>query len=158
MADLAPPRGKSAENSCQKSLVWSDIREEVWFGSFFQRLIVFSWFLLHDIWVVFFLNLSQELRLVLLLYCGTLGDGYSLKGSKKWPSRHRMFCFALSKQSVLQNRCAKIGRYFFFFQWSKVDSTKRQSCCSSLFLEAGSGSAFEWNLDPNPQLRQNSEA
>jgi hypothetical protein len=28
------------------------------------------------------LNLSQELKLVLLLYFGTLGDGYSLKGSK----------------------------------------------------------------------------
>jgi hypothetical protein len=24
-----------------------------------------------------------------LLYFGTLGDGYSLKGSKKLPSRHR---------------------------------------------------------------------
>ncbi len=35
---------------------------------------------LHDIWVVFFLNLSQELKFVLLLYFGTLGD--SLKGSK----------------------------------------------------------------------------
>ncbi len=34
---------------------------------------------LHDIWVVFFLNLSQELKLVLLLYFGTLGNGYSLK-------------------------------------------------------------------------------
>jgi hypothetical protein len=33
---------------------------------------------LHDIWVMFFLNLSQELKLVLLLYFGTLGDGYSL--------------------------------------------------------------------------------
>jgi hypothetical protein len=30
---------------------------------------------LHEIWVVFFLNLSQELKLVLLLYFGTLGDG-----------------------------------------------------------------------------------
>ncbi len=37
---------------------------------------------LHAIWVFFFLNLSQELKLVLLLYFGTLGDGYSLKGSK----------------------------------------------------------------------------
>jgi hypothetical protein len=27
---------------------------------------------------MFFLNLSQELKLVLLLYFGTLGDGYSL--------------------------------------------------------------------------------
>ena len=25
--------------------LWSDVREEVWFGSFFQRLIVFWWFL-----------------------------------------------------------------------------------------------------------------
>jgi hypothetical protein len=33
---------------------------------------------LHDIWVMFFLNLSQEFKLVLLLYFGTLGDGYSL--------------------------------------------------------------------------------
>jgi hypothetical protein len=38
---------------------------------------------LHDIWVIFFLNLSQELKLVLLLYFGTFGEGYSLKGSKK---------------------------------------------------------------------------
>ena len=37
---------------------------------------------LHAIWVFFFLNLSQELKFVLLLYLGTLGDGYSLKGSK----------------------------------------------------------------------------
>jgi hypothetical protein len=37
---------------------------------------------LHAIWVFFFLNLSQELKLVLLQYFGTLGDGYSLKGSK----------------------------------------------------------------------------
>ena len=35
LADLTPPRGKSAENSWQKSWpLWSDIREEVWFGSF----------------------------------------------------------------------------------------------------------------------------
>jgi len=33
---------------------------------------------LHDIWVMFFLILSQELKLVLLMYFGTLGDGYSL--------------------------------------------------------------------------------
>jgi hypothetical protein len=38
---------------------------------------------LHDIWVMFFLILSQELKLVLLMYFGTLGDGYSLQGSKK---------------------------------------------------------------------------
>jgi hypothetical protein len=33
---------------------------------------------LHDIWAMFFLILSQELKLVLLMYFGTLGDGYSL--------------------------------------------------------------------------------
>jgi hypothetical protein len=34
------------------------------------------------IWVFFLLNLSQELKFVLLLYFGTLGDGYSLKAVK----------------------------------------------------------------------------
>jgi hypothetical protein len=65
--------------------LWSDVREKVWFGSFFQRLIVFLMISpnLHAIWVFFLLNLSQELKLVLLLYFGTLCDGYSLKGSKK---------------------------------------------------------------------------
>jgi hypothetical protein len=65
--------------------LWSDVREEVWFGSIFQRLIVFLMISpnLHAIWVFFLLNLSQELKSVLLLYFGTLGDGYSLKGSKK---------------------------------------------------------------------------
>jgi hypothetical protein len=29
------------------------------------------------------MNLSQDLKLVLLRYFGTLGDGYSLKGSNK---------------------------------------------------------------------------
>jgi hypothetical protein len=43
---------------------------------------------LHAIWVFLFLNLSQDLKLVLLIYFGTLGDGYSLKGSNKKPSRH----------------------------------------------------------------------
>jgi hypothetical protein len=52
LADLAPPRGKSTFLMISPNL--------------------------HDIWVVFFLNLSQELKLVLLLYFGTLGDGYSL--------------------------------------------------------------------------------
>ncbi len=67
------------------SRLWSDVREEVWFGSIVQRLIVFLMISpkFHAIWVFFFLNLSQELKLVLLLYFGTLGDGYSLKGSKK---------------------------------------------------------------------------
>jgi hypothetical protein len=38
---------------------------------------------LHAIWVFFLLNLSQDLKFFLLMYFGTLGDGYSLKGSKK---------------------------------------------------------------------------
>jgi hypothetical protein len=33
---------------------------------------------LHDIWAMFFLILSQDLKLVLFKYLGTLGDGYSL--------------------------------------------------------------------------------
>jgi hypothetical protein len=57
-----------------------DVRGEVWLGSFLQRLMVFLMISpnLHDIWVMFFLILSQELKLVLLMYFGTLGDGYSL--------------------------------------------------------------------------------
>ncbi len=64
--------------------LWSDVREEVWwliFPTAYSFLMISP--NLHDIWVVFFLNLSQELKLVLLLYFGTLGDGYSLKSSKK---------------------------------------------------------------------------
>jgi hypothetical protein len=86
MADLAPPRGKSAENSCQKSrpaVEWRRGGGLVWliFPTAYSFLMISP--NLHAIWVFFFLNLSQELKLVLLLYFGTLGDGYSLKGSKK---------------------------------------------------------------------------
>jgi hypothetical protein len=45
---------------------------------------------LHAIWVFLFLNLSQDLKLILLRYFGTLGDGYPLKGSNKKPSRHTL--------------------------------------------------------------------
>jgi hypothetical protein len=38
---------------------------------------------LHAIWVFFLLNLSQDLKFFFLMYFGTFGDGYSLKGSKK---------------------------------------------------------------------------
>ena len=55
LGDLGSPRGKSAENTRHKSSPN-----------------------LHDIWAMFFLILSQELKLVLLMYFGTLGDGYSL--------------------------------------------------------------------------------
>jgi hypothetical protein len=60
--------------------LWCNVRGEVWFGSFFQQLMVFLMISpnLHDIWVMFFLILSPELKLVLLMYFGTLGDGYSL--------------------------------------------------------------------------------
>jgi hypothetical protein len=65
--------------------LWSDVREEVlvWlnFPTSYNFLMISP--NLHAIWVFFFLNLSQELKLVLLLYFGTLGDGYSLKSSKK---------------------------------------------------------------------------
>jgi hypothetical protein len=50
---------------------------------------------LHDTWVMFFLNLSQELKLVLLLYFGTLGGtggkfatGVSDTGSKFFHQFH----------------------------------------------------------------------
>ncbi len=62
LADLAPPRGKG--------LVW------LIFPTAYGFLMIFP--NLRDIWVMFFLNLSQELKLVLLMYFGTLGDGYSL--------------------------------------------------------------------------------
>jgi hypothetical protein len=37
------------------------------------------------------MNLSQDLKCFLLVYFGTLGDDYSLKGSKKQPSRHTTY-------------------------------------------------------------------
>jgi hypothetical protein len=38
---------------------------------------------LHDIWAMFFLILSRDEKLVLLMLLRTSGDGYSLLGSKK---------------------------------------------------------------------------
>ncbi len=37
------PKGKSPPKIVARKVgrLWSDVREEVWFGSFFQRLIVF---------------------------------------------------------------------------------------------------------------------
>jgi hypothetical protein len=76
LADLAPPKILAI----RVRRPWCDVRGEVWFGSFLQRLMVFMMISpnLHYIWVMFFLILSQELKLVLLMYFGTLGDGYSL--------------------------------------------------------------------------------
>jgi hypothetical protein len=45
---------------------------------------------LYAIWVFLLMNLSQDLKCFLLRYFGTLGDGYSLKGSNKKPSRHKL--------------------------------------------------------------------
>jgi hypothetical protein len=60
--------------------LWSDVRKEglVWLNYPTAHGFLMISLILHDIWVIFFLNLSQELKIVLLLYFGTLGDGYSL--------------------------------------------------------------------------------
>jgi hypothetical protein len=70
-----------AENTRQKSWLAVEWRQGgglVWliFPTAYSFLMISP--NLHEIWVVFFLNLSQELKLVLMLYFGTLGDGYSL--------------------------------------------------------------------------------
>jgi hypothetical protein len=86
LAVLTPPLGKPAENSRQKSwpaVEWRQGGGLVWliFPTAYSFLMISP--NLHAVWVFFFLNLPQELKLVLLLYLGTWGDGYSLKGSKK---------------------------------------------------------------------------
>ena len=62
-----------------KALAWGgrDVRGEVWFGSFFRRLVVFLMISpkLHAIRPVLFLILPQDLIVVLLMYFATLGDG-----------------------------------------------------------------------------------
>ncbi len=54
-----------------------DVRGEVWFGSFLPTACSFVMISpnLHAIWPFLFLNLSQDLIVVLLMYFGTLGDG-----------------------------------------------------------------------------------
>jgi hypothetical protein len=44
---------------------------------------------LHAIWIFLLMNLSQDFKVLSFGIFGTLGDGYSLKGSKNKPSRHR---------------------------------------------------------------------
>ncbi len=72
------PRGKPAKYTRQ-ALAWvgGDIRGEVWFGSFLPTACSFMMISskLHAIWPFLFLNLSQDLIVVLLMYFGTLGDG-----------------------------------------------------------------------------------
>jgi hypothetical protein len=65
--------------------LWSDVRGKVWFGSIYPTAYSFVMISpnLHAIWVLLLLNHSQDLKCFLLVYFGTLGDGYSLKGSKK---------------------------------------------------------------------------
>jgi hypothetical protein len=77
---------KPAKNSRQKSwpaVEWRQGGGLVWliFPTAYSFLMISP--NLHAIWVFFLLNLSQELKSVILLYFGTLGTGYSLKGSKK---------------------------------------------------------------------------
>jgi hypothetical protein len=79
LADLAPQHGKSAENTRHKSSpdgVWRQGRGLVWLISPTAYGFLMISPNLHDIWAILFL--SQELKLVLLMYFGTLGDGYSL--------------------------------------------------------------------------------
>jgi hypothetical protein len=78
LADLGSPRGKSAENTRQKSSpdgVWRQGRGLVLLISPMAYGFLMISPNLHDIWAMLFLFLSQELKLVLLVYFGTLGDG-----------------------------------------------------------------------------------
>jgi hypothetical protein len=51
---------------------------------------------LHATWVFLLMNLSQDLTCFPLVYFVTLGNGYSLKGSKNKPSRHKRFYISKS--------------------------------------------------------------
>jgi hypothetical protein len=70
LADLASPRGKSAENTRHKSspdVVWRQGRGLVWrISPTAYGFLMISPNLL-DIWAMFFLILSQDLKLVLLM-------------------------------------------------------------------------------------------
>ena len=81
LADLVSPRGKPVENTRRLSpqdgvgrlgrgLVWLIPPTAYGFLMISPNL--------HDIWAMFFLILSQYLKLVLLMLLRTLGDGYSL--------------------------------------------------------------------------------
>ncbi len=98
LADLTPPRGKSAENTRQKSLPAVVCRQGgglVWliFPTAYGFLMISP--NLHDIWVMFFLNLSQELS---LFFCCILGPWAmaihcravknSLRGTSSAPGPH----------------------------------------------------------------------
>jgi hypothetical protein len=65
---------------------------------------------LYAIWVFLLMNLSQDLTLVLLRYFGTLGDGYSLKGSNKKPSRHTSVFWVDTGFLLLHLSCAGLIR------------------------------------------------
>jgi hypothetical protein len=68
------PHVANPPNTLAKALAWvgGDVRGEVWFGSFIQRMISPN---LLAIWPFLFLNLSQDLIVLLLRYFGTLGEG-----------------------------------------------------------------------------------
>ncbi len=60
-----------------------------WLGSFSQRLQFLTISPnLHDIWPIFFLIPSRYETAHFLIVLRLSGDGYSLQGSKKQPSRH----------------------------------------------------------------------
>jgi len=70
LADLASPRGKPAENTRHKSSpdgVWRQGRGLVWLISPTAYGFLMISPNLHDIWAMFFLILSQDLKLVLLM-------------------------------------------------------------------------------------------
>jgi hypothetical protein len=85
-ADSGSPRGKPARNTLR--LTWREGRGDacMWFGlAHFHNgysFLMISPNLL-DIWPVFFLILSRCETLHFLIVIRTLGDGYSLLGSKK---------------------------------------------------------------------------
>jgi hypothetical protein len=92
LAVLASPRGKPAKytrQNCWPAVEWRQGGGLVWLNFPTAYSFVMISPNLHAIWVFLFLDLSQDLKLVLLRYFGTLGDSYSLKGSNKKPSRHR---------------------------------------------------------------------
>ena len=81
LAGLGSPRGKPAENT--RHLTWRAGGGRLGLGLVWLISPTAYGFLmispnLHDIWAMFFLILSQDLKLVLLMELGTLGDGYSL--------------------------------------------------------------------------------
>jgi len=78
LAALASPRGKPAKYTPQNSSLGGERRQGggfVWLNIPTAYSFVMISPNLHAIWVFLLMNLSQDLKLVLLRYFGTLGDG-----------------------------------------------------------------------------------